>query len=365
MENLDRRLLLAGLGLVGAAAAASASAGTLNPPPGPVAATGKTTNEIEPRVAVQSLPGDANNSFIISQPGSYYLMGNINGAGGKNGISIQADGVTLDLNGFALIGEATGSAVGITVPAPRTGLCVRNGTIRQWRSFGVAAQNASSSVLERLRAFLNNEDGLRIGNESVVRDCVMTGNSGNGLLSSDRVLVSGCVVDVNGGTSGMSLGSDVQVIDCLVSRSLGVADGIQVGARSTVLRCTVSRNAGNGIQVGAGTTVADCTVCWNGANGIVGSDRCHIARNTCDANLSIGINVNGSGSRVDGNICTNGGGGIYVNAPNNLVVRNSAGGNTAGDFGILPGNKVGVASIQNVTADALFLLDQPWSNFIF
>ena len=49
MENLERRMRLAGLGLVGAAAAASASvaqAGTLNPPPGPVAPTGKTTDEI-------------------------------------------------------------------------------------------------------------------------------------------------------------------------------------------------------------------------------------------------------------------------------------------------------------------------------
>jgi hypothetical protein len=364
MENLDRRMLLAGLGLVGAAAAASAGAGTLNPSPGPVAPTGKTTNEIEPRIAVQSLPGDANNSFIISQPGSYYLTGNINGAGGKNGISIQADGVTLDLNGFALIGEATGSAVGINVPAPQTGLCVRNGTIRQWRSFGVSAQNASSSVLEGLRAFLNIEDGLRIGNESVVRDCVMTGNSGNGLLSSDRVLVSGCVADVNDGAFGMSLGSDVQVIDCLVSRGLGATAGILVGARSTVSRCTVSRNGGTGIQVGPGTTVADCTVCSNG-NGIRGSDRCHIVRNTCDSNVAIGIDVYGSGSRIDGNICTNGGGGIYVNAAPNLVVRNSANGNSSGNISFLPGNGKGVAEIVNVSATANFPLDQPWANFIF
>lgn len=45
---------LAGLGLVGAAAAvAPASAGTLNRPPGLVVATGKTTDEIKPHVPRQ------------------------------------------------------------------------------------------------------------------------------------------------------------------------------------------------------------------------------------------------------------------------------------------------------------------------
>ena len=86
MENLDRRMLLAGLGLVGAAAAASAGAGTLNPPPGPVAPTGKTTDEIEPRVAVQSLAGDATSVHLISQPGSYYVLGNINGVADESDV---------------------------------------------------------------------------------------------------------------------------------------------------------------------------------------------------------------------------------------------------------------------------------------
>jgi hypothetical protein len=262
MENLDRRLLLAGLGLVGAAVAASAGAGTLNPPTGPVAPTGKTTDEIEPRIPVQSLAGDAGKNFITSQPGSYYLTGDINGAGGNNGTSIQADGVTVDLNGFALVGEATGSGIGVNVPAARTSICIRNGTIREWRSHGVSAQNATGSVLEQLRASLNTGDGLRIGNESAVRDCVVSGNIGNGLFSGDRVLVSGCVADTNSG-SGMALGSDVTVNDCLISRGFGTVAGLLVVDRSTVSRCTVTRNADTGIQIGQGSTMADCTVTFN------------------------------------------------------------------------------------------------------
>jgi hypothetical protein len=363
MENLDRRMLLAGLGLVGVAAASAASAGALNPPPGPVAATGKTTTEIEPRVAVQSLAGDAGNSFIINQPGSYYLTGNINATGGKHGISVQADSVTLDLNGFALIGEATGSGIGINVPVVRNSLCIHNGIVRNWRSHGVAALNASSSALERLRAVSNLGGGLMIGNESVVRDCVMTGN-GEGLVSADRVLVTGCVCDVNA-LGGMDLASDVQVVDCVVLRTVGGAYGIQVGARSMMSRCTVNRNFLDGIRVGAGTTVADCNSSFNGGVGIKSSDDCSIVRNTCYANQSDGIWVVGIGSAVEDNLCVNNGDtGVFISSANNLVIRNRARGNANAQFSSA-GGAIAFAAVSDVSASANFPSSQPWTNFIY
>jgi len=66
------------------------NAGDLNPPPGPVASTMKTLSEVEPRIAVNSIntPGDADSLFKITQPGSYYLTGNI------TGVAETAQGVT-------------------------------------------------------------------------------------------------------------------------------------------------------------------------------------------------------------------------------------------------------------------------------
>ncbi len=168
-------------------------------PPGAPAVSMKSLDQVEARTIVNAAntPGDANNTFIISQPGSYYLVGNLNVSTTKHGVSIEADNVTLDLNGFALISTAaSGSGIGVNVPTGRVSLCVRNGTVRGWRSHGVGAINASSSTLERLRAVSNTGSGLQIGNESAVRDCVLVGN-GTGLVTSDRVLVSGCVVDVS------------------------------------------------------------------------------------------------------------------------------------------------------------------------
>ena len=81
---------------------ASALAGELSPPTGPVTETGR----FGPRVEINSVntPGSVTSKFIISQPGSYYLGGNISGSNAKHGIEITASGVTIDLMGFDLKG---------------------------------------------------------------------------------------------------------------------------------------------------------------------------------------------------------------------------------------------------------------------
>jgi hypothetical protein len=55
-------------------------------------------------IEVNSLPGDGTAVFVINQPGSYCLGSNVVGVAGKNGIRIDADNVTLDLAGFAVLG---------------------------------------------------------------------------------------------------------------------------------------------------------------------------------------------------------------------------------------------------------------------
>lgn len=53
-------------------------------------------------------PGDtAGFPVSINQPGSYRLSGNLTVPAGVNGIEVNADGVTLDLNGFSINGPGT------------------------------------------------------------------------------------------------------------------------------------------------------------------------------------------------------------------------------------------------------------------
>src|SRR6185295_18246660 len=125
------------------AASGILSAGPLNPPAGPVASTNKTLNEVEPRIAINATntPGDATNLFKITQPGSYYLTGNITGVSGKNGIGIAvaANGpsVTIDLMGFELVG-VPGSLIGITTTVLNgRNVEIVNGTVRAWGNNGI------------------------------------------------------------------------------------------------------------------------------------------------------------------------------------------------------------------------------------
>ena len=103
--------------------------GPLDPPDGPIAPTGKTLTEVEPRIPLnaQTAPGDLSNLFVIEKSGSYYLTGNITGVSGKSGIHVSANRVTLDLNGFALEGME-GSSYGIHSTGDHGGW-IRNGPI--------------------------------------------------------------------------------------------------------------------------------------------------------------------------------------------------------------------------------------------
>src|SRR5256714_6196867 len=108
-------------------------------PPGPPAPTMKKLDELEPRTNLQATPApagvDTSNPtyhFIINQPGSYYLSANIL-VTKTNGIQINAEGVTLDLNGFQ-ISRVSPDGNGIEISGTSSRTTVRNGTIKGFLS---------------------------------------------------------------------------------------------------------------------------------------------------------------------------------------------------------------------------------------
>ncbi|MEK6701993.1 MAG: right-handed parallel beta-helix repeat-containing protein [Planctomycetota bacterium] len=334
-------LALAGLTIVGVAALVLA-AGPLNPPAGAVTSTYKTLSEVEPRTAINvtNTPGVAAALFRIAQPGSYYLTGNITGVANKHGIEIMASGVTLDLNGFELVGVA-GSRDGVSATsAELTNIAVVNGSVRNWGGDGVDLATSGVINYRVVGVLASGNDGFGIATASggTVTSCSAYENTGHGISTSNGSMVTNCSVTMNG------------------------ASGISTGSGCGVLSCAALLNAARGITVGSGSTVADCTAQQNALDGIVCTFNCVIRGNTCSFNGTggdgAGVHATSSANRIEGNTCTSADRGIDVDGVRNVIIRNTCSGNTnnwdvvagnvilvvnAATAGVVTGNSGGVA----------------------
>jgi hypothetical protein len=336
----------------------AAAQGALNPPGAP-APTMKTADQIyaklDPRIPVSTntTPGDASDTFIISQPGSYYLTTNIVGIASENGIEILANNVTLDLNGFTVRGVAPASQQdlesvadsGIFINGGYTNVIVRNGIIIGWPSFyaGVSSPSAASQniVFERLTVSGSyNGGGILIGGSGVVRDCNCLNNYGNGIECDGGGVVSGCTANNNAeGIYGYSAHFACLVSGCVVQNN---EIGIDVSP-ATVSGCLVQRN-----------TVVGIFVDGNGSR-IVGND-C-VVNNSSNSSTDAAIEINDNGNQVEANRITGGYGGILVTSGNvkNVVIKNSAAVSAGLNFSVPSGNDLGPVGTAATSTS-------PWAN---
>ncbi len=204
--------------------------------------------------------------YKILQPGSYQLISNIRvPTANTTAILVQADNVTIDLNGFAILGPTVCTGTPVTSCAPTgTGnaidasghdnVRVTNGTIRGMGQYGIVAND--DCIIQGVRVISNGKLGINVGGGTA----------------------SGNTADGNG------------------------SDGIGVGA-GTVLGNTALNNAGHGIAVGTGT-VSGNTALNNGQAGIFVNDTGTVSGNTANGNSLIGIFVTNSGT-VSGNTANN------------------------------------------------------------
>ena len=312
MESIRNKLgwgLSAALALLLLAALAGVVHGGPLDPTGPPGSTGKNV--------ITSLP------FGISQPGSYVLNSNLTGVSSQNGINITANNVTIDLQGFELVG-VPGSLHGIAhISGSLSGLTVRNGTIRNWGQLGISA---GPGVLVDEVSFKANNGGVFAGDGATLTNCRIEGSIGTSSILGNRAVVSKCTFDSNGSgctnCPGIQVGQDSTVTETVARNNGGIE--IQAGTGSTLENCTADGNgtAGEGILVAADSTVRGCTARNNGGDEIQAAGPSLVRECVADGNGTAGFGISvGEGSTVS-NCTVRNNGNAEINALDRSIIEN-------------------------------------------
>jgi len=248
-------------------------------------------------IAGNVTPGDTPGFPVtISKAGSYRLSGNLTVPDeNTDAIEIPVDNVSLDLNGFAILGPTVCSGVPLSCSPSGNGRGVNaagkyytviNGTIRGMGRFGiVTASGSSSGRVENMHVSSCNSTGILVSGGGIVSNNTANSNGGNGISVSN-----GTVNNNTASSNGES--------------------GISVVGSSTVSNNTSISNGGDGISVTIGT-VSNNTVVNNKNRGIVVSEGT-VINNSARANTNLGLALSNNAGYVNNSLSANNGGGTQV-----------------------------------------------------
>lgn len=361
---MSRTLRIIALISVFMALVGRARAGELDPPPGAVGPTMKTLAQVEPRIPInaQTCPSSAISVYTTPHPGAYYLESDLVGEAGKSCIRVGSN-VTIDLNGFALIG-ASGSQHGIDGGVDdSSNVTVINGTIR---GFGGAAIHSDTDVgqsgwhVEGVRV-VGNGNGVILPRHSVVTNCMAINNAGTSFAAIWGSSFEGCIA--NYGARGFNAFTGATVTNC--AAQYNDQYGFSISDGSSAIGCAARSNGTDGFIADDGCTISNCTASDNGHDGISLGTKCAALNNVSENNgaqaQGAGIRTTGQRNRVQGNSLTGNYYPIRSEAANNFFAQNTASGN----FYILgyvfnPGDTYG----PTVNTAGVIASTNPWANFI-
>lgn len=326
----------------------TAQAGSLTPPGAP-AATMKTLDALEARTPIWSLP------CTITAPGSYYLGKSLSLATqDTHGITIEAGNVTLDLNGYALIGPgktvgSSGDAVYVVNPHKHN-ITVCNGAITGWRGVGVDANYTLNAQLTGLKVSNNGGAGIDAGYGAVITDNASILNGGDGIWAGPGSVVRSNVCRSNG-QNGISASNDSAIADNACANNSQA--GIDAYDHCTLRGNNCANNTTAGINAHNGCLIEANNASNNGDDGIrVGSYNRVIGNNAVfnvkSGGSAAGVEVAGNGNTVQENtVASNDVGVDCPYQPNNYFASNCANGNTT-NYNIAAGNTQGSGDLANV-----------------
>ncbi|MES2920405.1 MAG: hypothetical protein V4819_02595 [Verrucomicrobiota bacterium] len=227
-------------------------------PPGIPAPTMKTLDQIEPRTPITNT-----GAFTISAAGSYYLTTNLTVSTG-DAITINADNVTLDLNGFTIFSTApSANGTAILLNNGRANIAIHNGHIQSgvvtdgsgaFSGSGFANGIYGSSSLPIIK-------NVRVANVSV-EGCLASGIFIGGLIGS---VVESCTVNIAG---DYGIGADTILNSTAIACGSTAISAIQASScrgesiNGSGVSATVAQNCYGKTTLGVGgisaNTANDC-----------------------------------------------------------------------------------------------------------
>jgi Right handed beta helix region len=204
---------------------------------------------------------------VITAPGTYIALANINATG--DCLVVQSDFVTIDLGGYVITGNGTGSGIVESQAVGRRGITVRNGFVTNFQN-GIALSNSSGVRVENMNVTGNLSQGINLGGMSTALRNTVAFNGGTGIALGQRGLAEGNNVSEN------------------------IGSGISVDLGGNVTGNTVGRNQASGILASEGALVSGNVSRNNGGNGITVDCPAAVIGNTSSNNLGANLHVIGN-----------------------------------------------------------------------
>lgn len=202
----------------------------------------------------------------IVNPGSYRLTGDLTvDDGDTTGIRIATAHVTIDLNGFSITGPAVcsgqpvtsctndGSGDGIlaTNDPNHHHIRILNGDIRGMGDHGVSLRDSEAVHLDCVRAVGNAGSGLEVGSNALVSDCLSEANLSLGIFGRGGIQVRNSTV-IHNGETGITVGGGLVIVrdsSIINNGNTGLSCGSASGDTCLIDTVVISQNAGIGMTL--------------------------------------------------------------------------------------------------------------------
>ncbi len=266
-------------------------------------------------------------NYVITEPGSYYLTKNVTSTqSGAFGIVIDADNVTLDLNGYILKGDRTtnpsanfppttsgGTGDGIHLEGTCVHISIKNGTVDSWAGSGISGSSTNKSSFHNLVIRNIGVGGLEVNDYNVLVECSAYSCFDSGIIAGEACTISNCKAMVNAGF-GFDVSRYSKLTRCLATNN--GRSGFSVSQDGKLFDCSAVENNEIGIKVSIGGFVSSCLSSGNDETGIEVSSDCIVANSVAnyngkninsalpDSSIHSGIRVTGNGGYLFNNVCS-------------------------------------------------------------